>query len=139
MGWARATSMRTVMVLSRLSLTTTPVRTLRPAIDSAGVSATEALPLVRDGQEAGDLAPADADLARALERSGGVLEAQVEVRLPRLAQAPLQLVVPQLAELRGLHAATSSRSTNLHLMGSFWAARRMASRASGSGTPASSN
>src|SRR5690242_12620560 len=103
--------MRTVMVLSRLSLTTTPVRTLRPAMDSAGVSATEALPLVRDGQQPRDLPPAGADLARALERARGVLEAQVEVGLPRLAQAPLQLVVPQLAELRGLllHTSTSSR------------------------------
>src|SRR5205085_5586317 len=127
--------MRTVMLLSRLSLTTTPVRTFRPTIDSAGVSATEALPLVGDRQDAGDLATARADLARALERAGGVLEAEVEVGLPRVAQAPLELVVPQLAELRSLHAPTSSRSTNLQRIGSFCAARRMASRASGSGTP----
>src|SRR5262245_27576545 len=99
-------SMRTVIVLSRASLVTTPVRTLRRATEAWGVSAIlgplRQLALARQGEQLGDLAPALAKLAGALERARGVLEAQVEQRLARLAQPHLELAVVQLADLRGL-------------------------------------
>src|SRR5205814_3773172 len=69
------------------------------------------------------------------------LHAQPEQGAPRRRDVLAQRVVVDVSELGGLHGSywPSSRTTNLVLTGSLWAARRMASRASGSGTPASSN
>src|SRR5207302_11415827 len=56
---------------------------------------------------------------------------------PRRADLLGQLAVGEITQLGSLHP--SSRITNLVRTGSWWPARRIASRASGSGTPASSN
>src|SRR5215218_12620 len=74
-----------------------------------------------------------------LELARGELEAQAEGLAPRGLDAVDELVVGQVAQVGGLHACTSSRITNFVRTGSLWPARRIASRASGSGTPASSN
>src|SRR5438105_6156578 len=74
-----------------------------------------------------------------VELAGDVLEAQVEQLLLGLGQLGQQLLVVHLAQLGGLHQSSSDRTTNLALMGSFWMARSIASRASVSPTPASSN
>src|SRR5581483_244233 len=59
---------------------------------------------------------------------------------PRLADAVDELVVLEVVDLARLHdCSTPSRVTNLVRIGSLWPARRMASFARGSGTPASSN
>src|SRR5207253_6279545 len=50
-----------------------------------------------------------------------------------------ELVVVEVAQLPRRHQTWSSRRTNLDFTGSLCAARRIASRASGSDTPASSN
>ena len=52
-----------------------------------------------------------------------------------------EFVLGQLPELggRGHHSPPPARLMNFVLMGSLWAARRIAERASSSGTPASSN
>src|SRR5581483_4299319 len=59
---------------------------------------------------------------------------------PRLADAVDELVVLEVVDLARLHdCSTPSRVTNLVRIGSLWPARRMASFARSSGTPASSN
>src|SRR4029078_7932023 len=67
------------------------------------------------------------------------LEAQAEGLAPLGADVLDELVVLQVAQLPGGHETWPSRCTNLLFPGSWWRARRIAPRASGSGTPASSN
>src|SRR5438552_10981200 len=126
---------------------TVPSRTLRRSGRSAiGLLGLEQglgrldLPLPEDRVDAGDLLLHLSQPGVVVELAGDVLEAKVEELLLPLGQAGQQLVVAELPELRrGAHTISSDRVTNLALMGSFWMARSMASRASGSGTPDSSN
>src|SRR4051812_16682522 len=67
-------------------------------------------------------------------------EAQVERLLLGVDQFRHQLVVFQVMDLGRFHqSSTPSRLTNFTLTGSLWPARRIASLARSSGTPASSN
>src|SRR5689334_18002460 len=77
------------------------------------------------------------ELAGCLELSHRLLDAQPEQLIVEILLALLQFVDRQIAELPYLHDAFSSakRVANLVLIGSFAAARRMASRASVSLTP----
>src|SRR4051812_50004192 len=76
-----------------------------------------------------------------------MLEAQVEYLLAGVAHGLDDLRVRHVVHLGRLHApgppsssdTAPSRSTNFVFTGSLWPASRIASRASGSGTPASSN
>src|SRR3954447_21241475 len=103
--------------------------------------------LLRHGQRAREVLLGAAEGRRVLELPRRVLEAQVEQLLTRVRHRVDELVVGQVVRLTGLHwsrpssiaEVAPSRSTNLVFTGSLWPARRMASRASGSGTPASSN
>src|SRR5207249_936376 len=105
---------------------------------SQGVGVDAAL--AGDGQGAGQAALGAAQARRVLELAGRVLKAQAERVAALRADVLDELVVGHVAQLLGLHAASaSSRVTNFVRTGSLWPARRMASRASGSGTPASSN
>src|SRR6266487_2637954 len=75
---------------------------------------------------------------------GRHLEPEVEQLFLGLAQPGHQLVVGELAQLGrsgpcGHQTSPTSRLTNRHFIGSLWIARRIASRAIDSGTPASSN
>ena len=75
-----------------------------------------------------------------LQLAGGVLEAQAEQVATRgLRCARASSSSSHVAQLAWRSSRPSSAVTNLVLTGSLWPARRMASRASGSGTPASSN
>src|SRR6185312_11394919 len=69
----------------------------------------------------------------------GVLETQAEQLAPLRDDVLAQPGVVEVAQLLRPHHWPSSRSTNLVFTGSLWPARRIASRASGSGTPESSN
>src|SRR5947207_7428357 len=82
-----------------------------------------------------------ADPRGVLELARRVLEAQVEELLAGASHQLDELAVGHVVHLLRLHddACAPSRSTNFVLIGSLWPASRMASRASGSGTPASSN
>ena len=73
--------------------------------------------------------------ADVVELAGGVLEAQLEQRVLHLGELLHERGVVQAAVLRGLgHQSASSRAMKRALIGSFWMARSMASRAStGSG------
>ena len=86
---------------------------------------------------------APARLAQAggvLELAGRVPKAQVEQLLAELPHLLDELLVVHVPDFLVFMAGYwSSRITNLVLTGSLWPARRIASRASGSGTPASSN
>src|SRR3954471_6132894 len=101
----------------------------------------------RHGERAGEVPLRSAKRGGVLELTGGVLEAQVEQLLTRVRHRLDELVVGQVVRLAGLHwsrpssiaEVAPSRRTNLVFTGSLWPASRMASRASGSGTPASSN
>src|SRR3954465_981343 len=101
----------------------------------------------RHGEQARETPLRAANRGCVLELPGRVLEAQVEQLLAGVADVLDHLVVGEIVGLLGLHwsrpssmaEVAPSRRTNLVLMGSLWPARRMASRASGSGTPASSN
>src|SRR4051794_17498524 len=76
-----------------------------------------------------------------------MLEAQVESLRAGVAGSLRGLRVRHVVRLLGLHEpgppsssdTAPSRSTNFVFTGSLWPARRIASRASGSGTPDSSN
>src|SRR6266511_3929091 len=78
---------------------------------------------------------------RVVELAGDVLEPEVEQLLLGLGQLGGQLIRVQVGQLSCLHGhhSASTRFTNLHFMGSLWAARRMAYWAVASGTPDSSN
>src|SRR6185295_3013703 len=90
-------------------------------------------------QGASEVALGGADAGRVLELAGGQLEAEAEDLAPLGADVLDELVVLQVAQFPAGHQTWSSRMTNFVLTGSLWPARRIASRASGSGTPASSN
>src|ERR671930_1084709 len=68
-----------------------------------------------------------------------MLDAQAEEVAADRLDALRELGVVEVADLLGVHQSASSAVTILVRTGSFWPARRSASRASGSGTPASSN
>src|SRR5690606_4368833 len=128
-------------------------RVCRPVPVASAVSAIARLLLDRDdaefalahhGVNAGDL-PANGTQPRGvLKLAGRRLEAKVEQLLLRLLELLDQRVVvleAQLSRCRtlGHHTSPTSRFTNRHFMGSLCMARRSASRATGSGTPDSSN
>src|ERR1700730_5540029 len=127
------------MVLSILSLTTTPSRT------RFGISCS--LPgglLTQHRLDAGDVA---AHLARAgglLQLATGLLETQVECFLAQVAQLVLELVVGLGTQIGGLHGflpppPAATRATKRVLIGSLAAASSSASRATWTDTPSSSN
>src|SRR4051812_8151670 len=95
--------------------------------------------LAGDGQRPREVALGAAQAGGVLELARRMLEAQAEQVAARRRDALEQRLVVEVSELAGGHACRSSRRTNLVFTGSLWPARRMASRASGSGTPDSSN
>src|SRR5688500_13928566 len=96
--------------------------------------------LLRDGEGARELALRGLEARGVLQLARCVLHPQAEQVAPRRRDVVAQRVVVQLVQLTGSHACSrSSRRTNFVFTGSLWPASRMASRASGSGTPASSN
>ena len=95
--------------------------------------------LARDGECAGQIALGGPDAGGVLELAGRVLEAQAEDLLAGRREVLEELLLGQVAEVLGVHDGVSSRMTNFVLTGSLCPASRIASRASGSGTPASSN
>src|SRR6266545_116807 len=99
------------------------------------------LALAHDGEHPGDVLAHLAQPVRVVELAGDVLEPEVEQLLLGLGQLGGQLVRVQVGQLSCLHGhhSASTRFTNLHFIGSLWAARRMASWAVASGTPDSSN
>src|SRR5262249_18697923 len=151
-------STATTTVLSILSLTTRPSRILRYLRVSVFCSVIAGLlrgllgqhddaelALPHHGVDAGDLPLHFAQPSVRLELARRSLEAEVEQLLLGLLQLGDQFFLrlrPQIVggkALRSHHASPTSRFTNLHFIGSLCIARRSASRASGSGTPASSN
>src|SRR5215471_5754622 len=127
------------MVLSILSLTTTPSR-IRFGIS---YSLTGGL-LAQHRLDAGDVAAHLAHAACLAELSAGLLEAQVESFLAQVAQLFLELVVGLGTQIAGLHGfspqpSAPTRATKRVLIGSLAAARASASRATVTGTPSSSN
>src|SRR5262249_18287412 len=102
------------------------------------------LAFTHDRVDAGDLLADLPQPAVALKLAGGGLEPQVEQLDLRLGQLVLELFLarhPQVSgdQSLGHYASPTSRFTNLHFIGSLGMARRSASRATGSGTPDSSN
>src|SRR5205823_8851163 len=96
--------------------------------------------LAGDREGARQVALGGAHRRRVLQLAGGVLEAQPEQLLAGGADVLHQDIVGHVVDfLAAGHQWASSRRTNLLLTGSLWPASRIASRASGSGTPASSN
>src|SRR5207248_472833 len=93
--------------------------------------------LTRDRQRPGHITPRIPQGGGVVELARCMLEPQTEELPARGGDVLAQLGIAQIAQLRGLH--TSSRITNLVRTGSLCPASRMASRARGSGTPASSN
>src|SRR6202163_3665598 len=117
------------MVLSLLSLTTTPSRT------RFGISCS--LPGRLPPQHRLDAGDVAAHLARAgglLQLATGLLETQVECFLAQVAQLVLELVVGLGTQIGGLHRflpqpAAPTRATKRVLIGSLAAASSSASRA----------
>src|SRR5690242_20683520 len=96
--------------------------------------------LGRHGERPGEVALGGPEARGVLQLAGGVLHAQAEDVAPSRRDVLAQRVVVQFCQFAGRHACSrSSRRTNFVFTGSLWPARRIASRASGSGTPASSN
>src|SRR5881394_2662749 len=127
------------MVLSILSLTTTPSR-IRFGIYC---SLTGGL-LAQHRLDAGDVAAHLAHAACLAELSAGLLKAQVESFLAQIAQLFLELVLGLGAQIGGLHGvlphpSAPTRATNRVLIGSLAAASASASFATVTGTPSSSN
>src|SRR5579862_9103176 len=127
------------MVLSILSLTTTPSR-IRLGIYC---SLTGGL-LAQHRLDAGDVAAHLAHAACLAELSAGLLEAQVESFLAQVAQLFLELVGGLGAQIAGLHGclpqpSAPTRATKRVLIGSLAAASASASLATVTGTPSSSN
>src|SRR5713226_7020829 len=149
------------MVLSIFTDTTTPSFTLRRlgrgAFCSSAISSTMRCPLAlvglggsdlalaKQGLDPGDVAPHLGNARQVVELTGRVLEAEVEQLLLRLPQPVLELGVVQFTQFLGLFGhrrvpyPSSWRTTKRVLIGSLCIARRIASRAVGSGTPESSN
>ena len=82
---------------------------------------------------------ASARRARVLERAGRAWKRRLNSSSRLSASRLRELLVGQLPQLSSLSKRSASRFTNFVLTGSFMPARRIASRASGSDTPASSN
>src|SRR6185312_9546511 len=127
------------MVLSILSLTTTPSR-IRFGIDD---SLTRGL-LAQHRLDAGDVAADLAHAAGLAELAAGLLEAQVERLLAQLAELFLELIPGLGTQIGGLHGClphpyAPTRVTKRVLIGSLAAASASASRATVTGTPSSSN
>src|ERR687897_321055 len=97
------------------------------------------LPLAEQRLDAGDVLTHLAEARAVVELSRGVLEPQVEQLLLPLGQAVLELDLVELAQLLRPGHASSWRSTKRVLIGSLCMARRIASRATSSGTPDNSN
>src|ERR1051325_5891590 len=128
------------MVLSILSLTTTPSRIRFGIYD---YSLTGGL-LAQHRLDAGDVAAHLAHAACLAELSAGLLEAQVESFLAQVAQLFLELVGGLGAQIGGLHGclpqpSEPTRATKRVLIGSLAAASASASLATVTGTPSSSN
>src|SRR5882762_6794566 len=125
------------MVLSILSLTTTPSRT------RFGISCS--LPgglLAQHRLDAGDVAAHLARAAGFLQLAACLLETQVECFLAQVAQLVLELIVGLGTEIGGLHGVlpqAPTRETKRVLIGSLAAASSSASRATWTDTPSSSN
>ena len=75
-------------------------------------------PLALQRQDAGDLSLGLLEARGVVERTGGVLEAQVEQLLPTVHELLLELVVGHLSQLARSHSSFS-RVTNFVLIGSF--------------------
>src|SRR6266480_3457454 len=90
------------------------------------------LTLAQDRVDPRDLVAHGAKSPVVVQLPGGHLEAQVEQLFLGLAQTRLELVVVQLAELRGTRGhqkSPASRLTMRHFIGSLWIARVSAVRA----------
>src|SRR4051812_27613280 len=94
---------------------------------------------MRDGQGASEVALAGLQAGGVLQLAGRVLEPEAEEVTSDRLDVLDELGVVEVADLLGVHQASSSAVTILVRTGSFMPARRSASRARGSGTPASSN
>ena len=90
--------------------------------------------LAGDRERPGEIAPGTSERRRVVEFPGRVGEAQAEYLFAQLQRARVQFVVVEVPQFSLAFKAQSSRSTNLDFTGSLAAARRIASRASGSGT-----
>src|SRR5674476_69099 len=105
------------------------------------------LALTQDRVDPRDVAANGLEPPVALQLPGRGLEPEVEQLLLALLQLSGQCVVVHLVQLVGDNRLGSdshqlpppSRTTNRHFIGSLCMARRMASRARGSSTPANSN
>src|SRR5215211_7709481 len=97
------------------------------------------LALAQQRLDPGDVLAHLAEARAVVELPGGVLEPQVEQLLLRLGQPVLELDLVELAQLPRPGHASSWRNTKRVLIGSLCMASRMASRATSSGTPDSSN
>src|SRR5918995_625844 len=98
--------------------------------------------LLRDGLDAGDVAPHFAHAHGVLELSGRALEAQIELLLLELEDLVLELVEGHGPGIGGFHRALSYsaiRAMKRVLIGSLAAASVSASRATSTGTPSTSN
>src|SRR5262249_29229566 len=157
LGCLTRSSTSTTTVLSILSLTTRPSRTLRypreacsaVSFTTGSVTATDSLIGVRlllfhdddaelafalHGVDARDLLAHGAQPPVALQLPGGRLETEVEQLDLGLGQLELQLILGGGSQVSGNqslghHASPTSRFTNLHFIGSLCMARRRASRA----------
>src|SRR6266545_2053557 len=92
------------------------------------------LALPHDRVDPGDLPPDDLQPPVVVQLAGGALDPEVEQLRLGLAQLHDQVLIGQLAQLRGPGArchqtSTPSRLTMRHCIGSLWIARRIASRA----------
>src|SRR5680860_1902335 len=104
-----------------------------------GLAFGGALALALHREDTGDVVAYLLQSGGFVQLAGHQLEAQVEQLLLVLPQLLDQLGVAEVTQLCGLHHSTPSRKTNRHLTGSLCDARRIASRATSSGTPDSSN
>src|SRR4051812_37974934 len=94
---------------------------------------------MRDGQGASEVALAGLQAGGVLQLAGRVLEPEAEEVTSDRLDVLDELGVVEITDLLGVHQASSSAVTILVRTGNFVPARRRASRARGSGTPASSN
>src|SRR5215475_7935201 len=143
-GCVKRRSTRTTIVLSCLSLTTTPC-SIRFGIAASSLRfrLCRAL-LLRDGANAGDVTTDLTHPRRVLELPRRALEAQVELLLLELHQLVVELVDAHHSKISGFqHDAhqhySAMRSTKRVLIGSLAAANASASRAIWTGTPSISN
>src|SRR5919109_2388296 len=130
-----------MIVLSALSLTTVPCRTRLGIAAPSTCRLALGARLADDGLDPRDVAPHLADPGGVLELPGRPLKAKVELLLLQLQQLLRQLIPGLAPQLHRLHRPPSSptRATNRVCSGSLAAPRRIASAASGPGTPSISN